>query len=248
LFRLEPMTFTSGTPMTLGFRVNPEKQGPGIYRVKDDGYEFIGSLNHEGIVQGEIRRGGIFALGYDAVAPAIRLLEPDADGIAVSVTDNGSGIDTNNLSVTFGGRELEWSYDEKKSTVSISVGASPIAENIVFTMTVSDRAGNSRTGTFTVNLSAIPGRIFIEQNSPNPFNPITHIPFTLTSDGRVRIEIYDMLGRKIRTLADSRFSAGHHMIAWDARDDSARSVSSGVYLYTVSFGAYSETRKMLFIR
>ncbi len=65
---------------------------------------------------------------------------------------------------------------------------------------------------------------------------------------KVKIEIYDILGRKVRVLADEFFTAGKHRVVWNARDDHGRSVSSGTYLYRVISGSHSITRTMVFIR
>ena len=88
----------------------------------------------------------------------------------------------------------------------------------------------------------------VEQNTPNPFNPSTAITFKQSSDQKVKIEIYDILGRKVRILTSEYYPAGKHSVIWNATDDSGRTVSSGTYLYRVMTDSHVITRKMLFIR
>ncbi len=68
-------------------------------------------------------------------------------------------------------------------------------------------------------------------NYPNPFNPSTTISYHLAKAASVNLEVYDMMGRKIRTLIDGSKSAGYFSVVWNSKDESGRDVSSGVYLY-----------------
>ncbi len=82
------------------------------------------------------------------------------------------------------------------------------------------------------------------QNSPNPFNPSTTIKFYLANTAEVTIKIYDMLGREVRTLINEETTAGNHIVYWNGRDSRGRAVSSGIYLYRLTAGNFSETKKM----
>ncbi len=88
------------------------------------------------------------------------------------------------------------------------------------------------------------------QNFPNPFNPETWIPFRLATESLVTIRIYTPTGKLVRTLSPGLMSAGAHAsqekaVHWDGRNDAGEQVSSGVYLYTINAGDFSDTRKML---
>jgi len=85
------------------------------------------------------------------------------------------------------------------------------------------------------------------QNFPNPFNETTVIPFSLDTSGRVLLEIYDVTGRKVRTLLDSYLTQGA-FIHWDGKDDRGLVVASGVYMYQIRFQNKSISRKMFFVR
>lgn len=88
----------------------------------------------------------------------------------------------------------------------------------------------------------------LEQNAPNPFNPSTVIPFELVRGGHVSLVVYDVGGRRVRTLVDTELPAGLHQAAWDGRDPHGRAVASGVYFYRMRGAQHSETRRMLLLK
>lgn len=85
--------------------------------------------------------------------------------------------------------------------------------------------------------------ITLAQNYPNPFNAATEIVFSLPRAMSATLQVYDVTGRLVRTLADEQFIAGEHRIAFDARD-----VSSGVYFYELRAGEVKVARKMLLLK
>jgi hypothetical protein len=66
---------------------------------------------------------------------------------------------------------------------------------------------------------------------PNPFNPSTTINYELAKDASVKMEIYDAMGRKVKTLLDGSRSVGYYSVVWNGRNDQGMDVASGVYLY-----------------
>jgi subtilisin family serine protease len=88
-----------------------------------------------------------------------------------------------------------------------------------------------------------PASFILDQNFPNPFNPATTIQFDLPVSDHVKLVVYDMLGREVRTLLDERLSAGQHSVRFEAED-----VSTGVYIYRLSIGATFVTRKMVLLK
>jgi hypothetical protein len=94
----------------------------------------------------------------------------------------------------------------------------------------------------------LPVGLHLFQNYPNPFNPSTKISYRLSVSGNASLIIFDMLGRRIRTLVHSLESAGEHSMVWDGRDDSNQSVGSGMYFYGLQTDEMSFRRKMLLIR
>ncbi len=88
----------------------------------------------------------------------------------------------------------------------------------------------------------------LEQNYPNPFNPETVIAYQLSRRSRVVLEVYDGLGRRLRTLVDAEQTTGRHEIAWDGRNDEGHAVASGMYFYRLRTGSFSATRAMTLLR
>lgn len=93
----------------------------------------------------------------------------------------------------------------------------------------------------------IPNKLSI-QNYPNPFNPSTTLQFGLKQDSKVRINIYNIKGQKVKTLINENLSAGFHNVLWDGKDNAKTEVSSGVYFYNIETNHGSITRKMLMIK
>jgi hypothetical protein len=88
----------------------------------------------------------------------------------------------------------------------------------------------------------------LHPNYPNPFNPLTTIAFELARPGLVRIEIFSLDGRRIRTLVEGAYGAGRHAEVWDGRDQTGRSVASGTYLFTMVGPDIKQTRRMLLVK
>ncbi len=91
----------------------------------------------------------------------------------------------------------------------------------------------------------IPAAIALAQNYPNPFNPTTQIRYELPKAGQVSLIIYNSLGQEVRRLVDRQQAAGYHLVTWNSRDQSGRSVPSGIYLYRLQVGDFVTTKRML---
>jgi hypothetical protein len=88
----------------------------------------------------------------------------------------------------------------------------------------------------------------LEQNYPNPFNPSTTVRYQLGKQGHTRLEIYNILGQRVRILVDEFQISGTYQVEWDGRDQAGAVVSSGVYLMRLQSGGYVNATKMLFLR
>lgn len=96
--------------------------------------------------------------------------------------------------------------------------------------------------------SPIPEKFELRQNYPNPFNAGTDISYQLTESGKVMVTVYNLLGEPVRVLVNEEQAPGDHFIHWDAKDDLGRFVSSGVYLYQIHAGSFSDVRKAVFVK
>ena len=104
--------------------------------------------------------------------------------------------------------------------------------------------------TIDVNVpTGVPGRVVLHQNTPNPFNPVTKIRFSLPNRSQVELKIYDITGREVKTLVKGELEASaSHEYNWYGKDNGGEEVGSGVYFYRLNAGKESETRKMVLIR
>lgn len=85
-------------------------------------------------------------------------------------------------------------------------------------------------------------------NKPNPFNPDTHINFTLNRAGHVRLSIYNIQGQLVRNLVDEYKDAGNYSIYWNGLDQSGRRAVSGMYIYQITVGNKSVSKQMIMMK
>jgi predicted outer membrane repeat protein len=88
----------------------------------------------------------------------------------------------------------------------------------------------------------------LQPNVPNPFNPVTTIRFDLARPGPVTLVIYDVRGRRVRTLVDAFLPASHHARIWDGTNDRGEQIATGVYFARLQAGSVVETRKMVLVK
>jgi hypothetical protein len=86
------------------------------------------------------------------------------------------------------------------------------------------------------------------QNFPNPFNNKMLVEFELSKSAGVNLTIYNIQGRKVKTLLDAKKQAGTHVLEWDATDEHGKPVSSGVYLYRLQTEDFSQTKRLLYLK
>ena len=85
-------------------------------------------------------------------------------------------------------------------------------------------------------------------NYPNPFNPETRLRFEVGAHTDVKLIIYDLLGRQVRSLVEGSYTPGRHVVNWDGRDDFGSLVSTGIYIYRFRAGDFVDHKKMILIR
>jgi flagellar hook assembly protein FlgD len=100
----------------------------------------------------------------------------------------------------------------------------------------------------TADVSFTPKEYRLYDAFPNPFNPTTTLRYDLPKNSMVTITIYDMLGNRVKTLANGIQEAGNTSIIWNGRDDDGELVSTGVYIYKIQSGIFSQTKKMVLLK
>jgi hypothetical protein len=138
---------------------------------------------------------------------------------------------------------------------------------------IDDTFGSGWIGTYIWDMAVIPAYLFIDdiyvintttgiqdtrsgiisgydlyQNFPNPFNPSTTINFDLPVTELVKLNIYNNLGQKVRSLTNREFTAGTHQVQWDGHNEFSQEAPAGVYYYQIQAGSFQATNKMLLIK
>jgi|GEM_PF-2089632 len=93
----------------------------------------------------------------------------------------------------------------------------------------------------------LPQKFGLEQNYPNPFEEQTTIGYRVSSSSPVRLDIFNVLGQRVRTLVNRIDKPGQYFIAWDGKDMQGRSVAGGTYFYRLTADTFTQTRKLLFV-
>jgi hypothetical protein len=133
----------------------------------------------------------------------------------------------------------------------------PTNDTMFYRLSVMDNSGNvsgySDTITYIIVLAndenlLIPTDFSLHQNYPNPFNPSTQIKYDLPEDALVSINIYDLMGRSIKSLVNSNQLAGYRSIQWKGTNNLGEQVAAGIYIYMIQAGDFRETKKMILLK
>ena len=120
-------------------------------------------------------------------------------------------------------------------------------DNLGATLVAGDKEQLAATARLEVS-DGPPRNFELEKNYPNPFNSGTVIPFSLSSETEVHLQVFDVLGRPVVNLVVGRLQTGRYRVSWEGRDTGGQSVSSGIYFYRLSSENRVESRKMTLVR
>ncbi len=98
------------------------------------------------------------------------------------------------------------------------------------------------------NNGQLPTEFILEQNFPNPFNPLTTIRYHLQQRTEISLKIYNLSGEEVITLVSKIQAAGTHSIQWDGRNHNGEAVGSGVYFYKLQAAGFSQSKKLVLLR
>jgi hypothetical protein len=140
-----------------------------------------------------------------------------------------------------------------------ALGDAPEPGNHIVTITGVFQDGNQFMAEVEILLDAdalpkmaaeesLPTEYSLGVNKPNPFNPSTVIEFSLPQTSSVKLEIFNVMGQKVRTLVNAELSAGYHAVEWHSTNDEGRAVANGIYFYRLEADDFVQTRKMILLK
>ena len=104
------------------------------------------------------------------------------------------------------------------------------------------------SGVLSIDGELLPTEFALHQNYPNPFNPTTTLRYDLPQDSHVLITIYDIRGRKVKTLINENQNAGYRITQWNATNDFGQPISAGMYIYAIQAGDFRTVKKMILLK
>ncbi len=148
------------------------------------------------------------------------------------------------LTITTGGG----SFSSSRSTLGLSLGQPVVGRMQGNTISLGFGYWQVQPNPVSGVADEIPAVFHLAQNVPNPFNPQTTITFDLPVPSRATLRLYDLRGHLVRTLVDTRETAGHKVFTWHGRDNQDQPAAAGVYFYVLEAGPFRSVRKMVLIR
>jgi len=97
------------------------------------------------------------------------------------------------------------------------------------------------------NTTILANSFQLNQNYPNPFNPTTTINYSINKNGNIKIVIFDMLGKQVKSLVNKKNIAGKHQVLWNGKNDAGKTLPSGQYYYTIEMDGITKSRKMILL-
>jgi hypothetical protein len=159
---------------------------------------------------------------------------PESYQISLINQNNGETVDLSSGDLIINIRELNNNQQSSLSKASNNSDYLRIPLQLIVTETENDD-GDEFNSTLILHAG----------NYPNPFNPHTRISFALSQESRVKLELYNIKGQKVKTLVDDNRTKGSHSVLWDGTDSSGKSVASGVYLYRLAVEEEVLIRKII---
>jgi len=144
----------------------------------------------------------------------------DPDNVTIGITIGGHDFGSETITMTV--KKNKWEYKAKGLHKELADGES--------------------------SESVTPETYTLYQNYPNPFNPETAIRFQLREANHVMVKIFNTFGQEVRILVEDQYEAGYHDVQWDGKNNYGNNVSSGVYLYMLQAGTFTQMKKMTLLR
>ena len=154
--------------------------------------------------------------------------------------------DLQGYKVYYGGESRHYgvAMDVGKNT-EFTLNVLPAHSTVYFAVTAYDSSGNESDYSEEYAVENRGPFFVLMSNYPNPFNPVTRIPFRLLRDSHVHLAIYDVIGRRVKVLMDGDQEAGTYEAAWEGDDHAGRAVANGVYFCRLLIGDFCITQKLI---
>lgn len=206
------------------------------------------SINEYGIIYFGDASGGVYAIDDTGDLIWDYQIEADDDASSLSVMNTINYVNGSVFVATQGGKLVRirdgWRYDgsfeekfgpqweEKQAQWATYQGNYRRSGNVDMSVSTSSE-----------DIESLPTEFKLLQNYPNPFNPSTKIEFSLPEASLVRLEVFNTLGQRVQTLKNEKMPAGKHSVTFEAFD-----LTTGVYLYRLTAGEFSQINRMLLIK
>lgn len=191
----------------------------------------------------------------------VRLSGVDAQAVQFDVAAEGAKVTKVEDGNVFRGNSLS-AYTQANGAYTYAVASTEGTVNggVVAVINLDGNAKSVKLGniqivekavaksTADVTAQGIPSEFALNQNYPNPFNPTTNINFSLPENVNVRLEVYDISGRLVKTLVSGQLNAGVHTITWSGQDNTGAQVASGKYLYRLQAGSFVQVKTMTLLK
>jgi len=142
----------------------------------------------------------------------------------------------------------DFSYPTSSASYTAAAGEFPLGDLNWFPDKKAEWEDWVETDVKTAKNKTAPAQYKLAQNYPNPFNPSTNIAYTIQKANKVSLDVYNVLGQKVRSLVDKKQIAGSYSVAWDGCDDSGETLSGAIYFYKLKVDTQTLTKKMLLIK
>ena len=123
------------------------------------------------------------------------------------------------------------------------IGVAQSDKNIIRTKSLVNVRNDNKNTSEIIEDRSVPNNYSLEQNYPNPLNPVTQIKFSIPREGFVKLVIYNLLGEKVDELVNEYKAPGTYVVGWNAKN-----YTSGVYIYNLRSGGYSSSRKLILLK
>lgn len=170
------------------------------------------------------------------------------DSVRIDLLEDSSP--TQSIGVTLGSNQaISWDIPfELNPANNYQIQVTSIVDTNIFGISGLISVADSIATGIDRNRNKLPERAKLNQNYPNPFNSRTIISYDLPEHSHVRVNIYNVNGRLVRTLTNAAQSAGRNDLHWDGMDDSGDQISTGIYFARLQTGDYSKTIKMVYLK